>query len=161
MKLLQKIGIVAITLSICFALAGCGKKEQNLKGNLSDLMKELYEGAGVKDGDIMALNNTEVTKDNLSYYLGVDKLDYKEALASESMVGSIAHSVVLVRMNEGADIEKAKKEIKEKVNPRKWICVGVEPNNVIVESKGDVIVLIMNNEISKKLSESFQKLGQK
>lgn len=161
MKLLQKIGIVAITLSICFALAGCGEKEQNLKGNLSDLMKELYEGAGIKEGDIMALNNTEITKENLSYYLGVEELDYKEALASEPMVGSIAHSVVLVRMNEGADIKKAKKEIKEKVNPRKWICVGVEPNNVIVESKGDVIVLIMDNEKSKELSESFQKLGQK
>ena len=51
----------------------------------------------------MYLEDKEVTEENLSYYLGVDKLDYKEALASESMVGSTAHSIVLVRMNEKAD----------------------------------------------------------
>lgn len=161
MKALQKIAMITITLGICLSLFGCTKKEDQLEGSLPDLMKELYAGAGIGENDIMYLENIEVTKDNISYYLGVEELDYKEAIASESMVGSIPHSVVLVRMNENADVEKAKKEILEKVNPNKWICVSVEKNNVIVESRGDVIVLIMNNEYAQKLSESFKELGKK
>ncbi len=158
MKVLKKLGIVTMTLVIALSLFGCNKKGKNLEGSLSDIMRQLYKGAGINEEDFMYLTDIEVNNENLSYYLGVDKLDYKEAIASESMVGSIAHSVVLVRMNEKADIEKAKKEIKEKVDPRKWICVGVEDENVIVDSYGDVIVLIMNDEYAKKLSESFKAL---
>ena len=104
----------------------------------------------------MMLSNVEVTKENEENFLGTTDLDFKEALASESMVGSIAHSVVLVRMNEDADIEKAKETIKEKANPRKWICV--EASNVYVESKGDLIILIMSDEKADTLKTNFENL---
>lgn len=159
MKILKKIGMITMTLVMALSIFGCDKKEKNLEGTLSDIMRQLYKGAEIdEEKDFMYLTDIEVNSENLSYYLGVEKLDYKEALASESMVGSTAHSVVLVRMNEKADIEKAKQEIKEKVDPRKWICVEVEDENVIVDSYGDVIVLIMNNDYAKKLSESFKTL---
>lgn len=159
MKKLSKIVVIMMAFVMMLSITGCGeKKEKNLDGTLSELMRELYKGAGINEDEIMFLEDKEVTEENLAYYLGVDKLDYKEALASESMTGSMAHSIVLVRMNEKADIEQAKKDIKEKVDPRKWICVGVEDENVIVDSIGDVIVLIMNDEYGKKLSESFQAL---
>lgn len=159
MKKLSKIIVVMMAFIMMLSVTGCGeKKEKNLEGTLSELMRELYKGAGINEDEIMFLEDKEVTEENLTYYLGVDKLDYKEALASESMTGSVAHSVVLVRMNEKADIEQAKKDIKSKVDPRKWICVGVEDENVIVDSIGDVIVLIMNDEHGKKLGESFQAL---
>jgi len=158
MKLFKKLSIMAIVLGACLTLAGCGQK--NLEGNLTDLMSELYAGANIKEGDIMGLANTEINDENLAYYLGVESLDYKEAVASESMVGSIAHSVVLVRMNEGADIEKAKKEIKENVDPRKWICVGVEEEDIIVKNKGNLVVLIMveDQETRDKLETGFDNL---
>lgn len=161
MKKLSKIVVVMMAFVMMLSITGCGeKKEKNLEGTLPELMRKLYKGAGINEDEIMFLEDKEVTEENLSYYLGVKELDYKEALASESMTGSVAHSVVLVRMNKGADIEQAKKDIKEKVDPRKWICVGVEDENVIVDNIGDVIVLIMNNDYAKKLSESFKELGK-
>lgn len=150
---------MVFTLGLCFCLFGCGKKEANIEGSLDEIMVKLYEEAGIKDGDILSLGNVDVTKETLFYYLGVEDLDYKEALASESMVSSIPHSVVLVRMNENANIEKAKKVIKEKINPKKWIYTEVEPANVIVESWGDMIVVIMDNEYAKELKNSFSKLA--
>ena len=38
---------------------------------------------------------------------------------------------------------QVKTKIKETINPRKWICVGVEEEDVIVKNKGDLIILIM------------------
>ena len=85
-------------------------------------------------------------------------LDFEEGIASEPEMSSIAHSVVVVRVKDGVDIEKTKQEIKEKVDPAKWICV--QASSVIVESKDNVIILIMldNNDIATKMQETFKNL---
>ena len=154
--------IVSILLMFLISLSGvaCTSTKgnaSNVEGSLTDIMAKIYEGTEDNSPNLV---QTEVTSENLSYYLGVESLDFKEALASEPMINAIAHSVVLVRVNDGVDIEKTKAEIKEKVNPRKWICVEVEENNVIVDSIGDLIVLIMDNENPETLHKNFQNLSK-
>ena len=108
----------------------------------------------------MMLGNMEVTEENVEGFLGTSDIEYKEALASESMVGAIAHSVVLVRAKEGADIEALKTTIKENINPRKWVCVGVEHEDVIIKNKGDLIIVIIveDEETRTKLEKGFDEL---
>ena len=73
-------------------------------------------------------------------------------MASEPMIGSSAHSIVLIRVNDGSDIAKIKEDIKTNVDPRKWICVGVDPENVVVDNIDNMIILIMDER-----SEEFHK----
>lgn len=154
MKHLKRIG--SLLFITCLLLTGCGeKKEKNIDGDLSSIMNKIYAGV---DAEMPMLAQTELNEENIEYYLGTSDIDYKEGLASEPMMSSIAHSVVLVRMNEGADIEKAKTKIKESVNPRKWICVEVAEDDVIVDSRGDMIILIMVNDYSKDFEKSFESL---
>lgn len=152
----KKLFVVTLAISSLFLFAGCGNKNKNVEGTLEEIMTKVY--SGLKDDEKpMMLQNIEVTDENVEYYLGT-KVEFKEALASESATGSIAHSVVLVRVNEDADVEKIKKDIKENVDPRKWICVGVEEDEVIVKSKGDLIILIMAQSGLDKLEEGFDNL---
>lgn len=154
MKYLKKIG--SLLFVTCLLVTGCGeKKEKNIEGNLSDIMNKVYDGV---EAEMPMLLQTELNDENIEYFLGTTDIDYKEGLASEPMMSSIAHSVVLVRMNEGADIEVAKTKIKESVNPRKWICVEVSESDVIVDSRGDIIILIMVNDYSKEFEKSFDNL---
>lgn len=155
--MIKKIGLIFMAVILGLTFTGCETKEKNLEGNLEDIMAKIYEQSGEEQP--MMLANTELTNENLEYYLGVKELDFKEGIASESQVGSIAHSIVLVRVNEGVDIEKAKEDIKANVNPNKWICVGVEDKDVIVDSKGDMIILIMVNETASKYHETFKNLS--
>ena len=76
------------------------------------------------------------------------------------MIGSIAHSVVLVRVEDNANVEDVKNKIKENVNPRKWICVGVEKEDVIIKNKGNlIIVIIVGDETTRtKIDEAFNNL---
>lgn len=160
MKLLHKLGIVALVLSLGLMLVGCGKeeaKEKNIEGSLTDIMTKVYEQLP-EDKRPMGLTNMEVNAENIEGFLGTADIEYDEALASESMVGSIAHSVVLVRVAKDADVEATKKAIKDNVNPRKWICVGVEKDQVIVKNKGNLIILIMAAENSDKLEAGFDAL---
>jgi len=152
---MKKLLLALLAVMLIFT-TGCGK-ESNVEGELADLMTKVYEG--IKDEDKpMMLMNVEVNEENVEYYLGSADIEFESALASESGVGSIAHSVVLVRAKSNQDVEKLKKDIKESINPRKWICVSVEENNVIVDSIGDLVILIMDNSYPETLHNNFKNL---
>lgn len=163
MKKIKIFSLIAIMLGGLVLLSGCGSKE--LDGSLEDIMNNLneYVYEGVADDQKPMLGNINVStdmQDNIEYYIGTRDIEYEEILASEPMMGSIAYSVVLVRMKEGADIEKAKEAILENVDPRKWICVEVPREDVIVKNRGNVIALIMveNAEFREKLSKGFDEI---
>lgn len=101
---------------------------------------------------------SEITQDNMAYFLGVDTLKIKEGLAVEPMIRPAAHSVCLVRLADGEDVEKAKKAIAENVNPYKWICAGVDPENVRVDNIGNLIILVMDNSFADALVANFKAL---
>jgi len=157
MKKFKLIGLIGITFMSLLFVTGCGNK--NIEGSLEDIMAKVYTDIPQEERPMM-LMNTEVTDENIEYYLGTKDIEYEEALASESGVGSIAHSVVLVRTKKNADIEDIKTKIKENINPRKWVCVGVEEDKVIVENKGNLIILIMveDENSRERLEEAFEKL---
>lgn len=153
---MKKIGYVFIITMICFLFIGCGKNQSNIQEPLSDVMKKLYEN--ISEDEMPLLETVEVTKENQEYYLGNISFNYQEALASEPVMSSIAHSVVLIRLKDTKNIESIKKEIKEKVDPNKWICVGVEDKNVIVVSKGNLILLVMDDEYATQIRDNFLNL---
>lgn len=153
---MKKIGYVFMITMICFLFIGCGKNQSNIQEPLSDVMKKLYEN--ISEDEMSLLETVEVTKENQEYYLGNVSFNYQEALASEPVMSSIAHSVVLIRLKDTKNIESIKKEIKEKVDPNKWICVGVEDKNVIVVSKGNLILLVMDDEYATQIRDNFLNL---
>ena len=142
--LLFLVGLLLIT--------GCGEKELDLTVN--EVIDKVMEG--LEDNSPM-VSNTEVTKENMEYYLGTDTIDIEEGIASEPVMSSIAHSVVVIKVADGTDINAVKEKIKENVNPQKWVCVEAE--KVIVENKGNIIILIMsNNDLATKIQENFNNL---
>ena len=133
-------------------ITGCGEKELDLTVN--EVIDKVMEG--LEDNSPM-VSNTEVTKENMEYYLGTDTIDIEAGIASEPVMSSIAHSVVVIKVADGTDINAVKEKIKENVNPQKWVCVEAE--KVIVENKGNIIILIMsNNDLATKIQENFNNL---
>lgn len=151
------VGVMLILGTGC-SQAGAETSSDNpvLKEELSVIMETIYEKSGI---ELPSLANTELTEENEAYYLGTNDVSYIEAVASEPMMSSIAHSVVLLRVEEGSDIEKIKETIKTKVDPRKWICVGVEAEDVIVDNIGNLVILIMIDE-SALLHDAFLALAE-
>lgn len=155
MKFLKTILVSFSALAILFMATACGK-EKNVEGTLEELMEKVYVDIAEEDRPMM-LMNTEVNEENVEYYLGTSDIEFEEAMASESGIGSIAHSVVLLRVSDDADIEAVKTKIEESVNPRKWLCVEAE--TVEVKNKGNLIILIMSSEQNaEKIENSFENL---
>lgn len=171
MKKLKKILLLLVMITMTMSLTGCGEK--NVEGELTDIMEDVYKEmyASVDEEErpmLTTVNVLEKTEDMtdedvdaaVEYAIGTTDIKYKEIYESKPMIGSLAYSVVLVRMEENADVEDAKTKIKENVDPRKWICAEVEKDDVIVKSKGDLIILIMveNETLREKIEEGFDNL---
>lgn len=157
MKKIKKILLLLLVCTTLVSLTGCGSK--TVKGTLEEIMTKVYEDIPAEERPMM-LTNMEVNDENIEMFLGTKDIEYEEVLASESAVGSIAHSVVLVRAKENADIEATKTKILDNVDPRKWICVGVEKEDVIIKNKGNlIIVIIVEDETTRnKLEKGFDNL---
>lgn len=159
MKKIKKLLLLLLVCTTLVSLTGCGN--ENVEGTLEEIMTSVYAGIP-EDERPMMLTNIEVSEEmeNVEGFIGTKDIEYEEILASEPGIGSIAHSVVLVRMKDGADIEAAKEEIKENINPRKWVCVWVEEEDVIIKNKGNLIIVIMveDENTRNKLEEGFDNL---
>ncbi len=157
MKILKRLMILTLGCLMVFTLTACGNK--NVEGSLDSILNKLV--VDIDDEMKSRLHSTEITKDNIENYLGQGTSDVKftEGLAQEHMTSSVAYSVVLLRVD-NKDVENIKSKIKETINPRKWICVGVEEEDVIIKSKGNLIIAIVveNEEYRNSISKAFDNL---
>jgi len=180
---MKKITVTFILLILTLAFAACKdnpgtgpgsspaitpggeNKGAILDDSLEVILQAIYDTANLPESFKSFLEDgvatVQINDDNIEYHLGKKGIEFKEAIASEPLIQPSAYSLCLVRVKEGADVEKIKKEIRDNVNPNKWVCIGVDKENVIVDSIGDVIFLVMSNEGAKPLHDAFMALKDK
>lgn len=154
------IAIIAIVLAVIFLNQG---PKTNLKPiesgeDLSKLIEQVYEGQNT----LASLNTTIVDvseADAVKAATGLENGNSLQYLAvSEPMISSQAYSFVVAKVKDGVDANSIAKEMLDKVNPIKWICVGAE--KVYATSSGDVVCLVMaSEEWAKPIYESFKSLA--
>lgn len=160
--ILTIVAVVAVAAIVVAAVVFLKPVEKNVEGTLEELMAKVYEGIPAEN--LPMLGDTPIESENVEMFLGTTEVSFKEAVAREPMMSSVPHSVVLVRLNDAKDAAAAVEKIKASVDPRKWICV--EASNVIVKSKGDLVILIMadtemtsaEEAIAPKLEANFDNL---
>lgn len=92
----------------------------------------------------MMLMETAVTDDNFSWYFFIDPITDYKAAASEAAISSIAHSVAILEVPDGEDVQAIADQIETNMNPRKWVCV--EPEATAVEVNGNFILVTMSEQ---------------
>ncbi|MBP3660214.1 MAG: hypothetical protein J6I89_02365 [Oscillospiraceae bacterium] len=109
--------------------------------SLEDLANTLYNGIPEDQMPMVAGMPIE-DAEMFEYYAFIPYIEGAELYVSEPMIGSIAHSVVLLKLPEGTDVETVKADLEAKADPRKWICVEAE--QVTVTSHDNVVMLVMS-----------------
>lgn len=96
---------------------------------------------------ITTINHTDL--EELGAYTGLkENTGIVEVSVMESMLGSQAYSVVLVKLDGTVDATTVANDIKENVNPRKWICVEADDLNADVV--GEYVIFAMLDDEFKE-----------
>ena len=110
-------------------------------GSPSDIIEKIYAKKTVE----LPLGTTELDLSDGEMFTAVTGLassdKVKEAAYSESMIGSQAYSMVVVRVKKSKDAAAVADEMLNGINPAKWICV--EADDVRVAAYDDLVMLIM------------------
>ena len=136
-----------ISLMMVLTLVACGSKDAgnaggNKEGDTMDLtamVDKLYEG--INADNMPMVMTQEVPADAFEGVFFIPAVEGATGVMSEPMMSSIAHSVCLMRVAEGTDVEATRAAIEANMNPRKWLCVEAEKSGVI--ANGNTILLVM------------------
>ncbi len=109
--------------------------------SLSDVISSIQY-----DVELPNVATAVVTSDLYSSYLFIDYIEGSEAMSCDALIGSIAHSLVVLKLPEGVDAAETAAQISANANPAKWICVEAE--KVIVKSSGRFVMLVMSNAVT-------------
>ncbi|MBQ6948533.1 MAG: hypothetical protein IJN41_02500 [Firmicutes bacterium] len=81
--------------------------------------------------------------DAVAFYLGTNDVTFKRGVVSEAMISSIAHSVVVLELEDGADAAAVAATLKETAPVGKWVCVV--PEQVGTAHRGNIVMMAMSN----------------
>ncbi len=150
--------IIPLFLStvLIFALAACGGTADKKQGDSMSL-EEIFKYILTDVDNLPEVGNTEVNSDNYKYYLPIEPIEGADALACDSLINAIPHSAVLLRVPDGTDAEAVAKEVEQKADLRKWICVSAE--KAVVKVHGNTILLVMSTtQTADEIATNFDKL---
>lgn len=129
------------------------EKPAQTEKSLSDLMTSILSGVETPGYAI-----TELAAEQYPLYLFIDQPKGAQAVTADALIGSIAHSVVLMRLPDGSDVSGIAQQVKDNADPRKWICVEAE--KVIVKTKGNLVLLVMSTtDIADAIAANFDALS--
>ena len=88
----------------------------------------------------MEIDKTDA--DAVAFYLGTNDVTFKRGVVSEAMISAIAHSVVVLELEDGADAAAVAKTLKETAPVDKWVCVV--PEKVGSAHRGNIVMMVMS-----------------
>ena len=163
---MKKIVTILISTLMIFTLVGCSsskvERDPVLSEDLTKVLEKIYETADLdKDfkDSLQYYQTVELNEDNIQGYLENTDVKFTEGICSAPMMSSIPYELVLLKVDENADIDAIKSSIKENANPRKWVCVEAE--EVVVESIDNTILFLMANKAqADPIKNAFMDLSE-
>lgn len=149
---MKKVIALMLALVLAVSMAACGEKapaaaeKTPLEGTMEENINKVIEICPVQFmGGSMSLDLTDTSEEGLwalDYNTGLKSAEkLTDAAIYESMIGSQAFSLVMVRVADAANAKAVAQEMTDNINTNKWICVGADQK--LVAGYGDTVMLIM------------------
>ena len=166
---MKKILSMILALSLVLSLAACGgnaaaptteatEAAVSVEATCEELLNQIVEKQPVEFmGGIIPVDLTDTSEDGLwaiNYFTGLqDASQITEVSVFEPMMGSIAFSMVMVRVAPEAGTKTVAEAMKSGIDTRKWICVGAD--DILVAGYADMVMLIMLDTNTGLTAQSF------
>lgn len=143
---MKKILSILLTLGLLLSFAGCAKQaapQAGPQGTPEELIAKIYENHQAVELSVMTRDIDLTNANDVLYNTGLESGDKLSAASvSEPMLGQ-AYSLLVARVKDAADAPQVARDIYDKVDTAKWICVNADTKTAAY--CGDVVMFFMVN----------------
>lgn len=168
---MKKLIAILLTVVLLLSMTACSCKKENnpttnttegkqtsLSGTMEENVNKLMQANPAQFmGGMMPLDLKDTSEEGLwalKSYTGLDSaMNITDAAAYEPMTGSQAFSLVMVRVADGANTKDIARQMKENIDPRKWICATAD--QIMAAGYRDVVMFIMVDSGLGKTAQSY------
>lgn len=147
--------LLAIILPVTI-LTGCTGGETALVGTAAEIADKIFTQAEVEPfGMSQALEKDE----DIEFFLGAsDYPAFADAIIVLPMISIDTRVLYVIKAASKGDVETIKNKLDENIDPNRLICVTFSLEDVVIESRGNVIFMTINSSPEQRtaLVEAFK-----
>lgn len=115
-----------------------------VNSEILDEMMMIFDASGLTNLDGIMIDEIYLDE-SFAGVSGLDDMSCVSAAANGApMMMSVAYSLVVVKVNENADIDKICKNFENNLDWQKWVCVA--PSNALIATKGNMVLCLMGSD---------------
>ena len=132
----RAVVLIAGVLAL-LTLAACAQGPAAPTGTAAEIVAKIFETSGV---DPFGPQQPLVTDDEKTFFLWTsDYPAFEDAVAMMPMINIDTRVMVVIKAADEGEVETIKARLEENIDPTRLVCVTFSPEDVAIESRGDVI----------------------
>lgn len=156
-KTSRKASLLFTVVISLVVLTGCGAVESAPSGTAGEIADKVLAESGVT---FRAPERLSLEKDeDREFYLGSTNYPiFADSVAVVPMIRIDTRVLYIIKAANKGDIDTIKIALKENIDPNRLICVTFSLEDVVIESRGDVIFMTINSDAEQRaaLAEAFR-----
>jgi len=144
------------TASALAVLAACAGGAAAPTGTATEIIDKVFAQASVEP---FGMSQSLATDEDIAFFLGsTDYPPFAEAVAVMPMISIDTRVLVIIKAADKGNVERIKAGLEENIDPNRLVCVTFSPQDVAIESRGDVILMTINTDAEQRtaLVEAFK-----
>ncbi len=165
---MKKFIVILLVAAILMTVVACQSQENDKKPSdpsseppvttttaktyesLQARLESIVDASGV-EGIRMGRNYRQIDKESVSFFIGTESFNtpFKECVALEPDINVDAFVLGLFELEEGEDVMAFAKEVMDKADLNKWVCVSAEAKYVAISGPYVLFVMTSKADIAK------------
>ena len=154
---MKKIALLLLTIILSISiLGGCAGGESAPAGTAAEIADKIFTQAGVEP---FGMSQTLEKDEDIEFLLGsTDYPKFADSMVILPMISIDTRVLYVIRAANKGDVEIIKTKLDENIDPNKLVCVTFSLEDVVIESRGDVIFMTINSDAEQRASlvEAFK-----
>jgi hypothetical protein len=153
---MKKTAAMVVLLLSLAILTACAGQKPGPTGSAEEIGDRIFTQAQVEPfGPYQSLEDDQAKE----FYLGSkDYPAFADSAAALPMISIDTRVLVIIRAAERGSVKEITDKLAQHIDPNRLVCVTFSPEDVVIESRGDVIFLGINSNVEQRqaLTEAFK-----
>ena len=149
--------LTALVLSLAI-LGGCAGGETGPAGTAAEIADEIFAESGVES---FGMAQDLAKAEDREFYLGsADYAEFADSVVITPMISIDTRMLYIIKAADQGDVEAINTKMEENIDPTRLICVTFHLDDVVIDSRGDVIFMTINSNAEQRASlvEAFKSI---